>query len=49
MPTDPDQPTPKPTPEQEAAFEEWLSDPENKRRWDEAIAQARARMEADRA
>lgn len=26
------------TPTQEAAFEAWLANPENRRRWDEALA-----------
>lgn len=33
-----------PTPEAEAAFEEWLSDPANRERWYTALAEARDRL-----
>lgn len=39
---------PEPDPEQEAAFEEWLSDPENKARWDKAIREAQERLRSHR-
>lgn len=40
-------PKPYVTQEKADAFEEWLSHPTNRRRWDDAIEESRRRLEAE--